>query len=114
MSRSPGGRWTSFCEEDERILGHVADPYHRIDIRDTSRMLEVRAGGAVIARSRHPVVLCESGFAPRWYVPRADIDERRLRPGESRTFDGTRLHLGPGQNVVPHGVERGLDVNEVR
>ncbi|MFD8393527.1 DUF427 domain-containing protein [Streptomyces sp. NPDC059680] len=148
-------------EEDERILGHAADQYHRIDIRDTSRTLEVRLGDTVIARSEHPVVLYESGFAPRWYVPRADIDETRLRRVEGQTFcpykglcdyydigdarraawsylnayrevgrigdlvsfeadkvevrlDGTRLHLEPGQNVVPHGVDRGLDADEVK
>jgi uncharacterized protein (DUF427 family) len=27
----------AFYEEDERIVGHAADPYHRIDIRPTSR-----------------------------------------------------------------------------
>ncbi|MEV6057497.1 DUF427 domain-containing protein [Streptomyces sp. NPDC052107] len=27
-------------------------------------------------------------------------------------LDGTRLHLEPGQNVVPHGVDRGLDADE--
>ncbi|MEU9993283.1 DUF427 domain-containing protein [Streptomyces sp. NPDC048045] len=149
-----------FYEEDERILGHAADPYHRIDIRSTSRTLEVRLGDDVIARSERPLVLFESGFAPRWYVPRADIDESRLRPVDGRTFcpykglcdhydiddapraawsyrnayrevnrigdmvsfepdkaevrlDGTRLRLEPGQNVVPHGIDRGLDVEEV-
>ncbi|MGW1054621.1 DUF427 domain-containing protein [Streptomyces sp. NPDC001118] len=25
----------AYYEEDDRILGHAADPYHRIDIRDT-------------------------------------------------------------------------------
>ncbi|MFF0794130.1 DUF427 domain-containing protein [Streptomyces spiralis] len=151
----------AFYEEDERILGHAADPYHRIDIRNTSRTLEVRHGDTVIARSEHPVVLYESGFAPRWYVPRADIDETRLRPVQGQTFcpykglcdyydigdaqraawcyhdayrevdrisdllsfepdkvevylDGTRLHLEPGQNVVPHGVDRGLDADEAK
>ncbi|MGW1159153.1 DUF427 domain-containing protein [Streptomyces sp. NPDC002519] len=149
----------AFYEEDERILGHAADPYHRIDIRDTSRTLEVRLDDTVIARSEHPVVLFESGFAPRWYVLRADIDERRLRPVEGQTFcpykglcdyydigdahraawsyrnayrevdringlvsfepdevevslDGKRLHLEPGQNVIPHGADRDLDVDE--
>ncbi|MGD1223508.1 DUF427 domain-containing protein [Streptomyces krungchingensis] len=149
----------AFYEEDERILGHAADPYHRIDIRNTSRTLEVRLGDTVVARSEHPVVLFESGFAPRWYVPRADVDESRLRPVEGQTFcpykglcdyydigdarraawsyrnayrevdriddlvsfepdqvevrlDGTRLHLEPGQKVVPHGIDRGLEVDE--
>ncbi|MGI5143521.1 DUF427 domain-containing protein [Streptomyces sp. CA-106110] len=151
----------AFYEEDERILGHAADPYHRIDIRSTSRTLEVRLGDTVVARSEHPVVLFESGFAPRWYVPRADIDQTRLRPVEGQTFcpykglcdyydigdarraawsyrnayrevdrisdlvsfeqdkvevylDGKRLYLEPGQNVVPHGVDRGLDVDEIK
>ena len=31
-------------------------------------------------------VLYESGFAPRWYVPRADIDESALTPVQHRTF----------------------------
>ncbi|MER5408868.1 DUF427 domain-containing protein [Streptomyces sp. NPDC002769] len=151
----------AFYEEDERILGHAADPYHRIDIRDTSRTLEVRLDDTVVARSEHPVVLYESGFAPRWYVPRADIDESRLSPVEGQTFcpykglcdyydigtahraawsyrnaygevgriddmvsfepdrvevrlDGRRLEIEPGQNVVPHGVDRGLDADEIR
>ncbi|MFJ9346595.1 DUF427 domain-containing protein [Streptomyces sp. NPDC101237] len=151
----------AFHEEDERILGHAADAYHRIDIRTTSRTLEVRAAGAVIARCAHPVVLYESGFAPRWYVPRADIDETRLRPVEGRTFcpykglcdyydigdahraawtypdayrevdrigglvsfeadkvevrlDGELLRPEPGQRVVPHGADRGLDAEEAK
>ena len=32
----------AFYEEDERILGHAADAYHRIDIRQTSRELIVQ------------------------------------------------------------------------
>jgi uncharacterized protein (DUF427 family) len=31
-------------------------------------------------------VLYESGFAPRWYVPRADIDESALNPARGQTF----------------------------
>jgi uncharacterized protein (DUF427 family) len=76
----------AFYEEDERIVGHAADAYHRIDIRQTSRELVVRAGEKVIAESRRPLVLYESGFAPRWYVPRADIDEAALAPAERQTF----------------------------
>jgi uncharacterized protein (DUF427 family) len=34
----------AFYEEDERIVGHAADPYHRIDIRQTSRHLVVHHG----------------------------------------------------------------------
>jgi uncharacterized protein (DUF427 family) len=76
----------AFYEEDDRILGHAADAYHRIDIRQTSRELIVRAGDRPIAQSNRPLVLYESGFAPRWYVPREDIDESALSPVERQTF----------------------------
>jgi len=76
----------AFYEEDERILGHAADPYHRIDIRQTSRNLVVRHGELIIADTGRPLVLYESGFAPRWYVPRDDIDESALTPVKLQTF----------------------------
>ena len=73
-------------EEDERILGHAADSYHRIDIRQTSRSLVVRHHDRVVANSSRPTALYESGFAPRWYVPRADIDDAALNFVEHQTF----------------------------
>jgi uncharacterized protein (DUF427 family) len=76
----------AFYEEDERILGHAADPYHRIDIRHTSRHLVVRAGETLIADTTRPLVLYESGFAPRWYVPREDVAAEALTPAEQQTF----------------------------
>jgi uncharacterized protein (DUF427 family) len=76
----------AFYEEDERILGHAADPYHRIDIRQAARRLVVRSGERVVAETTRPVVLYESGFAPRWYVPREDIDESALAAVDTQTF----------------------------
>ena len=76
----------AFYEEDERIVGHAADSYHRIDIRQTSRHLVVRHRERIVADTRKALVLYESGFAPRWYVPRADVDESALTPVEHQTF----------------------------
>jgi len=76
----------AFYEEDERIVGHAADPYHRIDIRQSSRHLVVTDGARVVADTTRPVALYESGFAPRWYVLREDIDESALTPAEGTTF----------------------------
>jgi len=73
-------------EEDERIVGHAADSYHRIDIRQTSRHLVVRSGDRVVADSTRPLALYESGFAPRWYVPRAEVDQSALTPVQDQTF----------------------------
>ena len=76
----------AFYEEDERILGHAADSYHRIDIRQASRHLVVRLGERIVADTNRPMVLYESGFAPRWYVDRADIDESALTLVKFQTF----------------------------
>jgi uncharacterized protein (DUF427 family) len=76
----------AFYEEDERIVGHAADPYHRIDIRQTCRRILVRSGTRVVADSGRPLVLYESGFAPRWYVPRSDVDGAALTPIDFQTF----------------------------
>ncbi|OBI81533.1 DUF427 domain-containing protein [Mycobacterium asiaticum] len=150
----------AFYEEEERIVGHAADAYHRIDIRSTARHLVVRDGEKVVAETQCPVVLYESGFAPRWYVPREHIDCSALKPVDGQTFcpykgiasyydvgshkraawsythawaevarvsnlvsfepdkidvylDGRQLQLEPGQTVFPHGVDRGLDPDEV-
>src|SRR6202522_1680496 len=76
----------AFYEEDERIAGHAADSYHRIDIRQSSRRLVVSHQDRTIADTTRPLVLFESGFAPRWYVQRADVDESALTPVKLQTF----------------------------
>lgn len=63
----------AFYEEDEPILGHAADPYHRVDVRASSRHLTVHVGGELVADTRTPLAVFETGFAPRWYVPRDDV-----------------------------------------
>jgi uncharacterized protein (DUF427 family) len=76
----------AFYEEDERIVGHAADGYHRIDIRQSSRHLVVLHRDRIVADTKRPMALYESGFAPRWYVPRADVDESALTLVERQTF----------------------------
>ncbi|HEX3649527.1 MAG TPA: DUF427 domain-containing protein [Pseudonocardiaceae bacterium] len=76
----------AFYEEDERIVGHAADNYHRIDIRRTSRRLTVHHDGRTVADTTRPLALYESGFAPRWYVPRDDVDLSVLTHVEGQTF----------------------------
>jgi len=76
----------AFYEEDERIVGHAADPYHRIDIRRTSRHLVVMHDDQLVADTHAPLVLYESGFAPRWYVPRDDVVADALHPVAAQTF----------------------------
>ncbi|TDV57339.1 DUF427 domain-containing protein [Actinophytocola oryzae] len=76
----------AFYEEDERVLGHAADQYHRVDIRQTSRHLVVRDGDRVVVDTHRPVALYESGFAPRWYVHPDDVDRAALTRVDGQTF----------------------------
>jgi uncharacterized protein (DUF427 family) len=76
----------AFYEEEERVLGHAADACHRIDIRRTARELIVQAGDDALAETHRPLVVYESGFAPRWYVPREDVHQELLQPVERQTF----------------------------
>jgi uncharacterized protein (DUF427 family) len=73
-----------FCE-DERVFGHLRDPYHRVDVFEASRPVRVRLGDAVIAESARAKLLFETGLPPMVYVPGADIAPGVLSPNDKRT-----------------------------
>ena len=56
-SRWRGGRWTASTRRTSASSATPSDPYHRIDIRRSSRHLVVRAGDRVIADTTAPLVL---------------------------------------------------------
>jgi uncharacterized protein (DUF427 family) len=72
--------------EDERVFGHLKDPYHRVDVQETSRRARVTVGGVVVAESARPKLLTETGLAPRVYVPSADVRPDALTRAEKRTI----------------------------
>jgi uncharacterized protein (DUF427 family) len=72
--------------EEEPVLGGLRDPYHRVDVHESSRPVTVTAGGRVIARSARPKLLFETGLPPRVYVPRADVVAGVLEPTATRTI----------------------------
>jgi uncharacterized protein (DUF427 family) len=76
----------AFYEEDEPILGHAADPYHRVDVRSSRRRLTVRLGRTVVADTDAPLAVFETGFAARWYVARRDVADGVLEEGPHRTL----------------------------
>jgi uncharacterized protein (DUF427 family) len=69
----PWAAFDAWYEEDEQLLGHAIDPYHRVDVRPTSRRIAISSGGTVLADSTRAKALFETGLPPRWYVPREDI-----------------------------------------
>jgi uncharacterized protein (DUF427 family) len=75
-------RW---LDEDTEVLGHLTDPYHRVDLRPTSREVTVTApDGTVVARTTSAVLLDETGLGVRFYLDPADVTAS-LRPSGTTT-----------------------------
>lgn len=67
-----------WLEEDEEIFGHARDPYHRVDVRPSSRQVEVIFNGETVARTRRGMFLFETGHPTRYYIPQADVRMEQL------------------------------------
>jgi uncharacterized protein (DUF427 family) len=76
-----GARW---FEEDEPIAGHPRDPFHRVDVRSSSRHVQLSLDGQLLAESRRPRLVFETLLPPRYYLPPQDV-LARLVPSETRT-----------------------------
>jgi len=75
----------SWFEEDEEIVVHPRDPYHRIDVLDTSRRVVVRVNGQELAATDSARILFETALPPRYYLPRGDVLIDRLSLSDVRT-----------------------------
>lgn len=74
-----------FYAEDEHIGPHPRDPYHRIDVRRSSRHVRVQVAGELVAESTRPRIMYESSLPPRYYLPRADVRGDLLTSSTLRT-----------------------------
>jgi uncharacterized protein (DUF427 family) len=74
-----------WLEEDEPAIVHARDPYHRVDVLDTSRHVRVSVNGEVIADTTRAKVIFETGLPPRWYFPPADVHADALIDSDTRT-----------------------------
>jgi uncharacterized protein (DUF427 family) len=72
-------------EEDEEVFVHPRDPYHRVDILESSRHVRVRVNGEVVAETERPKILFETGLPPRYYIPPEDVRQEALLKSEKRT-----------------------------
>jgi uncharacterized protein (DUF427 family) len=75
----------AWLEEDEDALVHARDPYHRVDILRSSRHVKVSVNGEVVAETRRPLALFETGLPPRWYIPREDVRMELLKNSDKHT-----------------------------
>jgi uncharacterized protein (DUF427 family) len=72
-------------EEDEEVFVHPRDPYHRVDVLESSRHVKVTVNGEVVAETDRPTILFETGLPPRYYIPPENVREDALVESEKTT-----------------------------
>lgn len=97
-------RIDQWFEEDEEVFGHARDPYHRIDIRRTSRSIRISFDGQLLAETDRALALFESNLPARWYLPREDV-VAELEPSEKTTTCPYKGHASY-YSVALHDGER--------
>jgi uncharacterized protein (DUF427 family) len=78
-------RVDAWYEEAEQIYAHPRDPYHRVDVLESTRRVRVAINGQTIAETSHPRLLFETGHPTRYYIPPGDVRMDRLTPTENHT-----------------------------
>ena len=74
-----------WLEEDEPLIVHVRDPYHRTDVLDSSRHVRVEIGGETVGETTRSRALFETALPPRWYFPREDVRSDVLVESDGRS-----------------------------
>ena len=79
------GAMDKWLEEDEEIIGHPHDPYHRVDVLASSRHVKVRLNGEVLAETSRPKLLFETSLPPAYYFHPEDVRTEFLIKSETKT-----------------------------
>jgi uncharacterized protein (DUF427 family) len=75
----------SWWEEDDQVFRHARDPYHRVDVLRSSRHVRLEIDGELVAESRRPLLLFETGLPTRYYLPRADVRMELFQQSDKHT-----------------------------
>ena len=101
----------TWYEEDEVIRGHPRDPYHRVDVRRSTRHVRIELDGQLLAETRRPALVFETNLATRYYLPREDV-QVELEPSDTRTicaYKGEASYWSiPGHDDLVWGYENPL------
>ena len=93
-------------EEDEALVGHPRDPYHRVDVRRSSRHVRIERDGQVLAESSAPALVFETNLPTRFYLPHQDV-KVPLQPSDLRTHCA---YKGEARYWSVDGVDGGDDL----
>jgi uncharacterized protein (DUF427 family) len=75
----------AWFEEDQEVFVHPRDPYTRVDVVESSRHIRIEIEGQVVAETRRPRLLYETGLPTRYYIPKQDVRMDLLEPTDSTT-----------------------------
>ncbi|CAN5275111.1 DUF427 domain-containing protein [soil metagenome] len=76
----------AWMEEDEKVIGHPHDPYHRVDVLESSRQIRVTLDDEELAASDRPKILFETALPTRYYLPTEDVRMDLLVPSDTETI----------------------------
>lgn len=85
MARIDFDALDAWYEEREQIFVHPRNPYVRVDALRSDRHVRVELDGVLLAESRSPVLVFETGLPTRYYLDRADVDFSHLEPSDTVT-----------------------------
>jgi uncharacterized protein (DUF427 family) len=96
----------AWFEEDEEVFVHPRSPYTRVDALRSTRTVRVELDGVLLAESRSPVLVFETGLPTRYYLNRTEVDFSSLVPSDTRTacpYKGTSGYwsVRAGETVHP-------------
>ncbi len=96
-------------EEDEEVFEHARDPYHRVDALQSSRHVQIVVDGRVVADTKRPVLLFETGLPTRYYIPATDVRTDLLTANDSASvcpYKGTATYwsLTVGDRTIADAV----------
>ena len=75
----------SWYEEDDEVFVRPRDPYHRVDVLNSSRHVKVVIDGETVADTHRPRLLFETGVITRYYLPKVDVRLDLLEPSTTQT-----------------------------
>ena len=74
----------TWFEEEEPLAARARDPHKRVDVVASSRAVRVEIDGVLLAESHRPLVLFETAFPVRYYLPPGDV-RIELVPSQTRS-----------------------------
>lgn len=110
-----------WLEDDEEIIGHPRDPFHRVDIRASSLTVEVGLDGVTLATTNGAQLLYETMLPVRYYIPPSDVRLDLMEESPKRTicpYKGQASYWsypasGQGRNVAWSYDRRLLDAAQI-